>query len=103
MLPRPANLLAEVDQTPRIARHGVVAEGALQHSQSVSGQAARLLNDPQRFNRSGCARAIAGSSDEASNGRLALQLALQQPPDVPLLDLGLPGGRRQSSCPVHPA
>ena len=29
--------------------------------------------------------------DEASDGRLALQLALEQPPDVLLLDLGLPG------------
>ena len=29
--------------------------------------------------------------EEASNGRLALQLALEQPPDVLLLDLGLPG------------
>jgi CheY-like chemotaxis protein len=27
--------------------------------------------------------------DEASDGRLALQLALEQPPDVLLLDLGL--------------
>ncbi|TDP63865.1 response regulator transcription factor [Roseateles toxinivorans] len=29
--------------------------------------------------------------EEASDGRLGLQLALQQPPDVLLLDLGLPG------------
>ena len=29
--------------------------------------------------------------EEASDGRLALQLALEQPPDVLLLDLGLPG------------
>jgi DNA-binding response OmpR family regulator len=29
--------------------------------------------------------------EEASDGRLALQMALQQPPDVLLLDLGLPG------------
>jgi len=29
--------------------------------------------------------------DEASDGRLGLQLALEQPPDVLLLDLGLPG------------
>lgn len=29
--------------------------------------------------------------DEASDGRLALQLALEEPPDVLLLDLGLPG------------
>jgi DNA-binding response OmpR family regulator len=31
------------------------------------------------------------SVEEASDGRLGLQLALQQPPDVLLLDLGLPG------------
>lgn len=29
--------------------------------------------------------------DEASDGRLGLQLALEQPPDVMVLDLGLPG------------
>ncbi len=29
--------------------------------------------------------------EEASDGRLALQMALQEPPDVLLLDLGLPG------------
>jgi DNA-binding response OmpR family regulator len=29
--------------------------------------------------------------EEASDGRLALQLALEQPPDVLVLDLGLPG------------
>lgn len=29
--------------------------------------------------------------EEASDGRLALQMALEQPPDVLLLDLGLPG------------
>lgn len=29
--------------------------------------------------------------EEASDGRMALQLALEQPPDVLLLDLGLPG------------
>jgi len=29
--------------------------------------------------------------EEASEGRLALQMALQEPPDVLLLDLGLPG------------
>ncbi len=29
--------------------------------------------------------------DEAADGRLALQMALEQPPDVLLLDLGLPG------------
>lgn len=29
--------------------------------------------------------------EEASDGRLALQLALEQPPDVLLLDVGLPG------------
>ena len=29
--------------------------------------------------------------DEASDGRLVLQLALEQPPDVLLLDIGLPG------------
>lgn len=31
------------------------------------------------------------SVEEASDGRLALQLALERPPDVLLLDLGLPG------------
>ena len=30
-------------------------------------------------------------AEEASDGRLALQMALQEPPDVLLLDLGLPG------------
>jgi DNA-binding response OmpR family regulator len=30
-------------------------------------------------------------AEEASDGRLALQMALEQPPDVLLLDLGLPG------------
>ena len=29
--------------------------------------------------------------EEASDGRAALQMALEQPPDVLLLDLGLPG------------
>ena len=47
----PCNLLAEDVQTPHIAGRSVVAEGALQHSQSLQGLAARLLNDPQGFNR----------------------------------------------------
>lgn len=47
----PCNLLAEDVQAPHIAGRSVVAEGALQHSQSLSVLAARLLNDPQGFNR----------------------------------------------------
>ena len=51
MQPRPAYILAEDVQTHHIAGHGVVAEGTLQHSQSLWSLAARLLNDPQGFNR----------------------------------------------------
>ena len=51
MQPRPAYLLAEHVQTPIVAGHAVVVEGTLQHLQSLQGLAARLLNDPQGFNR----------------------------------------------------
>ena len=51
MQPRPAYLLAEDVQTPIVVGHAVVVEGTLQHLQSLQGLAARLLNDPQGFNR----------------------------------------------------
>lgn len=38
-----------------------------------------------------CLQAAGHRVDEASEGRLALRLALQDPPDVLVLDLGLPG------------
>jgi CheY-like chemotaxis protein len=37
--------------------------------------------------------------EEASDGRLALQMALQEPPDVLLLDLGLPAAKQHLRFP----
>ena len=60
-----------------------------------SAPALRLLvvedHGPLRAQIVALLRAAGWLVEEASDGRLGLQLALEQPPDVLLLDLGLPG------------
>ncbi len=46
---------------------------------------------PLRTQIAALLRASGWAVEEASDGRLGLQMALEQPPDVLLLDLGLPG------------
>ncbi len=62
---------------------------------STSGPQRRVLvaedHAPLRAQVVGLLQADGWLADEASDGRLALQLALEHPPDLLVLDLGLPG------------
>ena len=93
---------ASVEPTVGTGRHGT--DGRRPRGRATSG---RMLvvddDDPSRVADPPVPRARGlRRSSEAADGPAALQAVTAEPPDVVVLDLGLPGPRRPRRAPQHP-